>query len=194
MYIFQSVGIVGVSIICRLMVANGTCDITEVTRFLGISESYGDCVWVEEFDSNHEDWPQYMEWQGYFFDAKGIEGTEKKCSVLLTLIRAATCNFLCSLVAPSKLGENTYQELIVALTAHFSPTPLPIVCRFRSHSCCWLARQVHCCVHPSTLLSVRELWVWRHVRDTLQDWLVCGIHDNVIQKKCLPAEHDLNIA
>ena len=36
---------------------------------------------IEEFDSSHEDWPQYMERLGYFFDANGIESAEKKGTV-----------------------------------------------------------------------------------------------------------------
>ena len=83
---------------------------------------------IEEFDSSHKDCPQYMERLGYFFDANGIESVEKKRTVLLTLIGATTYKLLCSLVAPSKPSEKTYQELIQALTAHFSPTPSPIVC------------------------------------------------------------------
>jgi len=79
---------------------------------------------IEEFDSSHEDWPQYTERLGYFFDANGIKSTEKKHAVLVTLIGAAAYKRLCSLVVPSKPGERTYQELIAALTAHFSPTPL----------------------------------------------------------------------
>ena len=34
---------------------------------------------IEEFDSSHEDWPQYMEWLGCFFDANGIVSVEMKC-------------------------------------------------------------------------------------------------------------------
>ena len=34
---------------------------------------------IEEFDSSHEDWPQYMEWLGCFFDANGVVSVEIKC-------------------------------------------------------------------------------------------------------------------
>ena len=109
---------------------------------------------IEEFDSSHKDCPQYMERLGYFFDANGIESAEKKCAVLLTLIGATMYKLLRSLVVPSKPSEKTYQELIAALTAHFSPTPSPIVCRFKFHSRC---RQVYCCVHLLTSFPVGEL-------------------------------------
>ena len=55
---------------------------------------------IEEFDSSQKDWPRYMEWLGYFFDANSIVSVEKKCAVLLTLIGAATYKLLRSLVVP----------------------------------------------------------------------------------------------
>ena len=76
---------------------------------------------IEEFDSSHKDWPEYMEMLGYFFDANGIVCAEKKRAVLLTLIGATTYKLLRSVVAPSKPAEKIYQELTAALTAHFSP-------------------------------------------------------------------------
>ena len=91
---------------------------------------------IEEFDSSHKDWPEYMERLGYFFDANGIVCAEKKRAVLLTLIGATTYKLLRSVVAPSKPAEKIYQELTAALTAHFSPTPSPIVCKFKFHSRC----------------------------------------------------------
>ena len=51
---------------------------------------------IEEFDSSQEDWHQYMERLGYFFNTNGIESVEKKRAVL-TLIGAATYKLLRSL-------------------------------------------------------------------------------------------------
>ena len=33
---------------------------------------------VDEFDGNKEEWTQYVERLGFFFDANGITGAEKK--------------------------------------------------------------------------------------------------------------------
>ena len=148
---------------------------------------------IEEFDSSHEDWPQYMERLGYFFDANGIESAEKKRAVLLTLIGATTYKLLRSLVAPSKPGEKTYQELIAALTAHFSPTPSPIVCRFKFHSRCRQPGE-SIAVFVSQLRSLSENCGFGDtLEDMLRDRLVCGIRDDAIQKRLL-SEHDLNFA
>ena len=148
---------------------------------------------IEEFDSSQEDWPQYMERLGYFFDANGIESAEKKRAVLLTLIGAAAYKLLRNLVAPSKPGEKTYQELIQALTAHFSPTPSPIVCRFKFHSRCRQPGE-SIAVFVSQLRSLSENCGFGDtLEDVLRDRLVCGIRDDAIQKRLL-AEHDLNFA
>ena len=37
---------------------------------------------VEEFDGTKEEWPQYVERLGHFFDANGINTAERKRSVL----------------------------------------------------------------------------------------------------------------
>ena len=140
---------------------------------------------IEEFDSSQENWPQYMERLGYFFNANDIESAEKKRAVLLTVIGAATYKLLRSLVAPSKPGEKTYQELIQALTAHFSPTPSPIVCRFKFLSrCCQPGESI--AVFVSQLCSLSENCGFGDtLEDMLRDRLVCGICNNAIQKRHL---------
>ena len=98
-----------------------------------------------------------------------------------------------SLVAPSKPSKKTYQELIAALTAHFSPTPSPIVCRFKFHSRCRQPGK-SIAVFVSQLRSLSENCGFGDtLEDMLQDRLVCGIRDDAIQKRLL-AEHDLNFA
>ena len=91
---------------------------------------------IEEFDSSHEDWPQYMERLGCFFDANGIESAEKKHAVLLTLIGATMYKLLRSLVAPSKPGKKKLSGTDSGTDSSFQSNPLPIVCRFKFHSCC----------------------------------------------------------
>ena len=132
---------------------------------------------IAEFDSSQDDWPQYMESLGYFFNANGIESMEKKRAVLLTLIGATTYKILHSLAAPSKPGEKTYQELIQALTAHFSPTPSPIMCRFKFLSRCHqLGESIAVFVSQLRCLS-ENCGFGNTLEDVLRDRLVCGIRD-----------------
>lgn len=64
----------------------------------------GTLGYVEEFDSI------------YFFVANGISLAEKKHTVFLSLVGAATCNILQNLVSPAKPGDKTYGELVDALS------------------------------------------------------------------------------
>ena len=91
---------------------------------------------IEEFDGAKEEWSQYEERLGHFFAANGVESAEKKCSIFLSVMGAATYKLLRSLVtlAPAKLGEKTYEELVKLLSAHFNLLPSEIVQRFKFHS------------------------------------------------------------
>ena len=55
---------------------------------------------IEEFDGNKEDWSQCEERLGHFFAANGVESAEKKRSIFLSVVGAATYKLLRSLVAP----------------------------------------------------------------------------------------------
>ena len=90
---------------------------------------------VEEFDSSREEWPQHAERLEHFLAANSIAEDEKKRSVFLTVIGAATYEVLRDLVAPAKPGTKPLEELLQKLEQHYSPRPSKIVQRFRFHTC-----------------------------------------------------------
>ena len=64
-----------------------------------------------------------------------MESTEKKHSIFLSVVGAATYKLLGSLVALVKPGDKTtYEELVKLLSAHFNPPPSEIVQHFKFHS------------------------------------------------------------
>ena len=91
---------------------------------------------INEYEPTNEDWSQYAERLGHYFAANEIESGEKKRAVLLTVVGAATYKLLRSLVAPAKPGEKSYDELITTLSAHFNPSPSPIMRRFKFNTRC----------------------------------------------------------
>ena len=66
-----------------------------------------------------------------FFVANSIEDVEKQRAILSMVIGLTTYRLFRSLIAPAKLNEKTYQELVDALREHHSPTPSEIVQRFK---------------------------------------------------------------
>ena len=115
----------------------------------------------------------------------GVTDAERKRAIFLSVIGPRTYKLLSSLVAPSKLGEKTYDELVVALTEHHSPAPSEIVQRFKFNS-----RFRH--AGESVATNVAEL---RSIAQTcnygtsldemLRDRIVCGINDDRIQQRLL---------
>ena len=75
-----------------------------------------------------------MERLEHFFSANGVDDADKKRSVLLTVIGAATYKTLRNILSPEKPGEKPYAELVESLSKYFKPTPSEIVERFKFHS------------------------------------------------------------
>ena len=89
---------------------------------------------IGEFAEGHKEWPQYMERMEHFLSANGIDSNEPKRAVFLSVIGRGIYKLLCSLVAPEKLGEKTFAELVAALTQHFAPKQSKIVQRYKYHT------------------------------------------------------------
>ena len=143
---------------------------------------------IEEFDGAKEDWSQYEERLGHFFAANGVESAEKKRSIFLSVVGAATYKLLRSLVAPAKPGDKTYEELVKLLSAHFNPPPSEIVQRFKFHS---RVREPgeSVATFVSELRSLAEHCNFQStLEDMLRDRIVCGINDHAIQQRLLGEE------
>ena len=60
---------------------------------------------VGEFDAAREEWPQYVERLGHFFEANGIEDEGKKRSIFLTVVGPMVFKLIHNLVLPAKPGN-----------------------------------------------------------------------------------------
>lgn len=140
---------------------------------------------VDEFDSTKEEWPQYVERLGFFFDANGIDSAEKKRAVLLAVVGPATFRVLRNLTCPKKPGEVSYEDIVKMLIDHFSPIPSEIMQRFKFNS-----RSRKPGESVSTYVAeLRALAEFCNFGDTLEvmlrDRIVCGIEDRAIQRRLL---------
>ena len=140
---------------------------------------------IDEFDSEREDWSQYVERLSFFFDANGISETEKKRAVLLSVIGAPTYKLLSDLLSPDKPGDKSYTDLVKVLTDHFNPTPSEIVERFKFHS--RFRRQGESvATYVSELRSLAKFCNFgASLEEMLRDRIVCGINDDALQKRLL---------
>ena len=92
---------------------------------------------IDEFNSDLEEWPQYVERLGHFFEANGITGADnatKRRSTFLSVIGPGPYKLLRSLLTPDKPSDKTFEELTALLAKHYSPPPSEVIQRYRFNS------------------------------------------------------------
>ena len=147
---------------------------------------------LEDFRLNDgEDWSQYTDRLGHYFEANEVTDASKKRAILLSAVGSETYKLICDLLAPTKPGQKSYEELVEVVKDHLQPKPSEIVCRFKFHTRSRLETE-----SVSTFVAqLRHLSQDCNFGDTLEamlrDRLVCGINNDRIQRRML-AEKDLD--
>ena len=70
----------------------------------------------------------------YFFTANKIDNTDQTKVLLLTVVGRMAFKLLRSLVAPEKLNDESYSDLVEAMMKHHNPKPSEIVHRYKFNS------------------------------------------------------------
>ena len=112
---------------------------------------------------------------------------------MLSLMRNNTYGLLRNLAAPAKPSSLSFKTIIETLQKHLSPRPLLIAERFRFHN----RNQLEGETVSSYLAELKKLSLYcefgTNLNDALRDRLVCGLHNELIQKRLL-SEPDLSLA
>ena len=99
-----------------------------------------------------------------------------------------------SLIALAKPGEKTYEELVEVMTQHHNPPPSEIVQRYKFHT---RQRQPGETIakYVSELRSLAQTCRFGTTLETMsRDRLVCGVNNDLIQRRLLETELDLKKA
>ncbi|XP_060093621.1 uncharacterized protein K02A2.6-like, partial [Heteronotia binoei] len=89
---------------------------------------------IETFDpANPEGWESYAERVEFYLRANKVTDAGTKRDVLLSVCGPATFKIAKGLLAPVRLTEKSYEEIIRLLTGHFSPQPSRVARRFLFH-------------------------------------------------------------
>ena len=86
---------------------------------------------IGKFDSRTEDWASYAERLTEYFTANDVKSAEKKRAILLSGVGPSTYQVIRNLVAPSKLTEKNFDQIVEVVRDHYQPTPSVIVQRFK---------------------------------------------------------------
>ena len=143
---------------------------------------------VGEFDPAKEEWTHYVERVEHFFTANGVTNDGKKAALLLTPIGPTAYKLLRNLVAPAKLEEKSFKDLVEIMRQHQSPTPSEIVQRYRFNSR-FRREGESIATFLSELRALAEFCNFGpSLDDMLRDRLVCGVEDPPIQRRLLAEE------
>ena len=78
-----------------------------------------------------------------YVTANKVEGAEKRRAILLSVVGASMHQLIMNLVAPKKLTEKTFGELVTLVQEHYQPSPSVIVQRFNLNLICVHSNKVN---------------------------------------------------
>lgn len=147
---------------------------------------------IETFDETNDDWNAYVERIKQYFTANEIKDN-KQVVVMLSLMGNKMYGLLRNLAAPAKPSSLSFKTIVETLQKHLSPRPLLIAEWFRFHK----RNQLEGETVSSYLAEFKKLSLYcefeTNLNDALRDRLVCGLHNELIQKRLL-SEPDLSSA
>ena len=89
---------------------------------------------LSEFILEKDDWNNYIEQMEFFFQANGIEESNKKKAILLSSCGSNTYKLFKSLAAPNELTNTSYENIKHLMNEHKNPKPNSIAERFKFNS------------------------------------------------------------
>jgi len=144
------------------------------------------------FDSNTEEWTEYIEHLEFYFAANGITDAAKQWVVLLSCCEPSTFHLLRSLVLPSPLTDFSFADLVLKMKPHREPKPSVIVQRYQFNSRQRSPSET-VAEYVAALHKLAEYCNYGESLDEMmRDRLVCGIANPMIQKWLL-AEPELTL-
>ena len=148
---------------------------------------------IDEFNSDLEEWPQYVERLSPFFEANRIMGANnatKRRSTFLSVKGPGPHKLLRSLLTPDKPSDKTFEELTALLAKHYSPPPSKVIQRYRFNSRSRNAGE-SIAAYVADLRRLAEFCNFgTTLEKMLRDRIVCGLNCEGIQRKLL-AEREL---
>ena len=140
---------------------------------------------VGKFDVAKEEWPQYDERLGHFFEANGIEDEGKKRSIFHMVVGPTVFKLIRNLVPPAKPGEKSYEDLVKLLTEHYKPTLSERVQWFKFHIRSWKPGESVANFEGKLYVLAEFCNFGASLEAMLWDQIVRGINDSAIQGRLL---------
>ena len=155
---------------------------------------------LNEFSGIDSDWSSYNERCTFYFIANKITDDDIKRAVFLSIVGDKTYPLMRGLLAPKKLSDVKYDDMIRTMTNHYNPTKSAIVERFKFNKCNRKTSQAvsayvaelkelsRTCAFGETADDV-NLTSHLILDENLRDRFVCGLEDAIIQRRLLSEDN-----
>ena len=90
-----------------------------------------------EYNADQEEWSVYTEGLEHFITANCVKDASKRWTNLLSMCGVRTYSFIPSSVAPNKVTEFSFEQLVDKVKTHQSPRPSVNAQRFKFNSRAW---------------------------------------------------------
>ena len=121
----------------------------------------------------------------HFFYSANKVGNDQKKDALLACVCKETFGLLRALVAPTRLKDKTFGELVETLRVHLAPKPLVIAERFRFYKRDQKETEGIKAYAASLQKLAEHCDFGDTLSDALRDRLVCGMREGAVQKRLL---------
>ena len=141
---------------------------------------------IPEFTGNADEWRIYAERLAHYFIANDIDKEEKKRAILLSVCGTATLKLINSLLTPDDLATKSFAEIVKLVKEYHHPETSAIVMRFHFNSCVRNdGESVAAFAARLRELAGKCKCQADIVKELVRDRLVCGIHNNRLQRRLL---------
>ncbi|XP_024890191.1 uncharacterized protein LOC112466360 [Temnothorax curvispinosus] len=143
---------------------------------------------IEAFNPRETDITSYMERIEMLFACNEVT-SNKKVSLLLTLIGGEAYGVLKDLLAPTLPSTLTFERLSSELESHYSPKRLVIAERYKFYSAMQETNE-DVKVYVARLKNLAKHCAFgTFLNEALRDKLVCGIRSEIVQRKLLTEDN-----
>lgn len=149
---------------------------------------------LEPFNSSKDDWNawsrRFEQWLTLSTYSTGDDAPAKKRAAFCTYIDSATFKLLCSLCAPKKPEELTFEQLKAKLDSQYGTKKLVLAERYRFYN----YRQLDGQSLPDYIAELRRLaatcdWSEEHLEGNLRDKFVMGLRNERLLQQLLTQDH-----
>lgn len=145
-------------------------------------------VKFSEFDSQMDNWDNYIDRLTFCFEANGIVLDSQKRANFYTVCGSKVFDTLLALISPKKSKDVSFSDIVVILTKHYSPKPNEISVSYQFYKRDQIAGE-SAAEYIAQLRKISTHCNFSDLERMLRDRLVCGMNNHRLQYDLLKTDN-----